>query len=494
MQQGRWRAAAMVAASLTVAGAATARADQVVPDDQIVQGNGCFGIDCVNGESFGFDTVRLRSNNLRMHFDDTSASAGFPANDWRFVFNDTGSGGASYFALEDATAATRPFRVDAGAPSNAVRVDAAGNLGLGADAPELRLHLRKGDTPGIRLEQDNSNTFTPQTWDVAGNEANFFVRDHTAGNKLPFRIRPGAPTSSLDINGSGRIGLGTASPAQKLHVTGADGATRALVEETSATVAPRILADLSNTGPAQLRLTNTDTGGTDWLVSGGASYTVAPEGSAVTPLTLATGGDVRSGGALEQSTTDTENATDADNAAILTALRGLPLQTREYTTDGADTRHLFPTGADFNAAFGLGTAGRVSPTDMAGVALAAIKRLDTRMSALEAIGGGPQGPIGPQGPAGADGVAGATGPTGPQGLPGADGAAGSAGSAGAAGGQGAAGSAGTPGAQGPAGPAGTAPDLTALKKASRKQAQQIKQLRKANRRLAKQLKLLLRKR
>ena len=70
-----------------------------------MQGSTCIGFDCVANENFGFDTLRLKENNLRMHFEDTSASAGFASNDWRFVFNADGTGGASYFALEDSTAA-----------------------------------------------------------------------------------------------------------------------------------------------------------------------------------------------------------------------------------------------------------------------------------------------------------------------------------------------------------------------------------------------------
>src|SRR5439155_3561427 len=58
--------------------------------------------------------------------------------------------------------------------------------------------------------------FTAQTWDIAGNEANFFVRDVTGGSRLPFRIRPGAPTSSIDINASGNVGVGTSSPELRL--------------------------------------------------------------------------------------------------------------------------------------------------------------------------------------------------------------------------------------------------------------------------------------
>jgi hypothetical protein len=38
------------------------------------------------------------------------------------------------------------------------------------------------------------------------------VRDVTNASHMPFRIRPGAPTSSIDIAASGNVGFGTASP------------------------------------------------------------------------------------------------------------------------------------------------------------------------------------------------------------------------------------------------------------------------------------------
>lgn len=63
----------------------------------------------------------------------------------------------------------------------------------------LPLKIKRTDTPGLRLEQTNGGGFTAQTWDVAGNEANFFVRDLTGGSRLPLRIRPGAQTSLLDL-------------------------------------------------------------------------------------------------------------------------------------------------------------------------------------------------------------------------------------------------------------------------------------------------------
>lgn len=194
--------------------------DVVTPDDIIVQGSACIGLDCVNNESFGFDTIRLKENNTRIKFDDTSTGAGFPANDWQLTANDSAAGGASKFSIEDITGARVPFTITAGAATNSLFVDSTGRVGLRTSTPVLDLHINTSNTPAHRLEQNSSGGFVAQTWDIAGNEANFFVRDVTGGSKLPFRIRPGAPTSSIDINASGNVGIGTASPADKLEVTG----------------------------------------------------------------------------------------------------------------------------------------------------------------------------------------------------------------------------------------------------------------------------------
>ena len=214
-----------------------AKPDDVIPDDLIVQGSACVGLDCVNGEVFGFDTIRLKENNTRLQFEDTSA-AGFPLNNWQIRANSSAAGGASFLGFVDQGAAgnsetgTIVFEVDAGAPANSLKVASNGKVGLRTATPVLDLHIITSDTPAHRLEQNNSGGFTAQTWDIAGNEANFFVRDVTSGSRLPFRIRPGAPTSSLDINAAGSVGIGTASP-NKSGVTRAitvNGTTDAIYE------------------------------------------------------------------------------------------------------------------------------------------------------------------------------------------------------------------------------------------------------------------------
>jgi hypothetical protein len=216
-----------------------AMADFVIADDLIVQGSACVGLDCVDGESFGFDTIRLKENNTRIKFDDTSTSPGFPNNDWQLTANDSASGGLNKFSIENITAATVPFTVVGAAPTNSLFVDSTGRVGLRTSTPGLDLSIRTGNTPAHRLEQDNSGGFTAQTWDIGGNEANFFVRDITGGSRLPFRIRPGAPTSSIDISAAGNVGVGTASPgfnvAFATHIlTVHGGTTRGMLELVNA--------------------------------------------------------------------------------------------------------------------------------------------------------------------------------------------------------------------------------------------------------------------
>lgn len=220
-----WATAAALVATTALFPVGTARADEVIPDDLIVQGSICAGLDCVNNETFGFATLRLKENNTRIDFVDTSASAGFTTNDWRIQANDSASGGSNaltFRSMGDASngseGGTPLLTLTNGAPANSIFVDSSGRVGLKTATPVLDLHLNTSNTPAIRLEQNNSGGFAAQTWDVAGNEANFFVRDVTGGSRLPLRIRPGAPTSSLDIAANGNVGIGSASPVDALHI------------------------------------------------------------------------------------------------------------------------------------------------------------------------------------------------------------------------------------------------------------------------------------
>lgn len=253
--------------------------DQVFIDDVIVDGSICIGQDCVNGENFGFDTQRLKENNLRIHFDDTSSSASFPSNDWRIAINDSSNGGANYFAIQDATGGTTPMTIKAGAGNNALYVSSSGgNVGMGTASPVVELHVTDGDSPTMRLEQNGSSGWTPQTWDIAGNETNFFVRDVTNGSKLPFKIRPRAPDNSLYVDAEGDIGLGTANPGNNaLQVESGDVYVKN--GNLGINAAPSALAALQVVGDVNVTGTTLYTGDHTQFMTTGASFLSAAFGT-----------------------------------------------------------------------------------------------------------------------------------------------------------------------------------------------------------------------
>jgi hypothetical protein len=220
--------------------------DQVILDDLIVAGSACIGQDCANGESFGFDTIRLKENNLRIKAQDTSTSASFPTNDWQITFNDSANGGQNKFSIDDVDGGRTPFTIEASAPSHSLYVDNSGRLGLGTNNPVVDIHVKSGNTPTNRFEQDGTSGFGAQIWDVAGNEANFFIRDASNGSTLPFRLFPGAPSNAITIEAStGDVGLGTTSPDARLDIEDAD---------------PRIRFTKTGDSPFQFEIGNATTG------------------------------------------------------------------------------------------------------------------------------------------------------------------------------------------------------------------------------------------
>jgi len=413
----------------------TASADIVHLDDVIIDGSLCAGFDCVNGESFGFDTLRLKENNLRVHFQDTSAAASFPGNDWRIIINDSGNGGGSYFGIEDSTAGRISFRVEAGAPTNALYVEGDGDIGVGTSNPAVRMHIVKGDSPTVRLEQDGSAGFTPQTWDIAGNETNFFVRDVTNGSKLPFRIRPNAPGNSIYVDADGDVGMGTATPAANLHIR-RGGASFATLRLDAPSAAPNTTADITftdggaegsvriNIGDADaqefeinhngnMTITSSESFNSLRIVANGASpntavdltYTDAGASGSFRiniddgdnqELELDNAGNMTIDGTLTQNSDKTRKMAivPVDSDAILLKVAALPVSSWTYKDD-ADTgiRHIGPMAQDFFALFGTGRDEKgISSIDTGGVALAAIQALSaenadlrSRLDRLEAL-------------------------------------------------------------------------------------------------------------
>lgn len=370
--------------------------DQQILDDLIVDGSLCVGMDCVNGESFGFDTIRLKENNLRIRFFDTSNSASFPSRDWEITVNDTVNGGANKFSITDIDGGRVPFTIEANAPTNSLYVDDGGRVGLGTSTPVVEMHIVNGDSPTVRLEQNGSNGWTPQTWDLAGNETNFFVRDVTNGSKLPFRIRPGAPSNALYIendgdigigtttihtdaamqiqsgnlillDGEARLGIGTDAPTKRLHIKSATGSAGFVLEKGETSEQWKFVTrgndfQVSKVGTGSVQLEVTDAGAM----------------SVTSNLVMDSSGNVTIAGTLSQNSdvNSKENIQLVNTAEVLDKVMALPISIWNYKFDDDSVKHLGPMAQDFFKQFSLGARDdKIATLDTSGVALASIKEL-----------------------------------------------------------------------------------------------------------------------
>jgi LysM repeat protein len=370
--------------------------DVVTADDEIIQGSLCVGLDCVVNESFGFDTIRLKENNDRIKFEDTSTGT-CPSNDWQLTANDACPGG-NKFSIEDITGSKVPFTITAGAATNSFFIDSTGRLGLRTATPVLDVHISTSNTPAMRMEQTNAGGFTAQTWDVAGNEANFFVRDVTGGSRLPFRIRPGAPTSSIDIAASGNVGIGTASPGFAVDIANASQA--GFRSSKTGTLAGT--ADFYNDGNAHLAaestaghglfISGTDIGfrhtaaGTTVvdIVGGNLGIGTTSPGS---QLVIANGGTTSSINAGATQFTVASSRTFKDNIEpvavpdILQKIEAVPVVTYDFKNDGPKNR-LGLIAEEFHTVLGRGDDKHIDGQDVQMALWMAVQKLSAENKAL----------------------------------------------------------------------------------------------------------------
>lgn len=355
--------------------------DQIVPDDLIVDGKGCIGLGCANNEAFFAEALRLKQSVVRLRFEDTSVAAGLPARDWQLTVNDSASGGADRFSIDDLTAGTTPFTVRGGAPSNSLYVDGVGNVGLGTATPAQVLHVASGNTPTLRLEQTSG---TVRTWDVGASNTSFSVKDVTNASAVPFRVGAGAATGSLEIASTGFVGIGTTAPATRLHFRSTDpttssfAASKFLVQNASSTTAPRELFEVQNNGDAAYIFKNTAEPERWYFGTFAHNFIIDNQATAGVEFFFGPTGNLTLAGTLTQNS-DRAVKEDLENIApreMLAKVSNLPIFSWNYIQDPAGARHLGPMAQDFRAAFGLGEDERhIAPGDLAGVSLAAVQGL-----------------------------------------------------------------------------------------------------------------------
>jgi hypothetical protein len=166
------------------------------------------------------NAMTVADTSIRIRFWDTSNSSSFPSTDWRMVFNDHADGGDDYFAIDDISAGTTPFKVMAGAPNQSLFIDENGLTGLGTDSPTEQLEVIGTVEASGYIGDASQLTGLPAGTVLIENTGSTTLNADTDANSSGDILFQTANTNKLVIASSGNIGIGNDTPSTLLDVNG----------------------------------------------------------------------------------------------------------------------------------------------------------------------------------------------------------------------------------------------------------------------------------
>ncbi|NNM13628.1 MAG: GlyGly-CTERM sorting domain-containing protein [Gammaproteobacteria bacterium] len=209
----------------------------IVPDDQIVIGGECIGQDCVNGEDFSDSVLKLKENNLRIRFHDTSIGDKLGEN-WHIEANSSRNGGFSYLDLLVQSAARDTVRLVRSQDGPVPNYDCTTSLNGPINDPPSNGTLTIGN-PFIDVQPIISSCVNSPSGFICDHSCDMFI-DYDQHSVLTFGTATATPAASFpggvaigydSALEDGVISVGTSSLARRIaHIADGINATDALIK------------------------------------------------------------------------------------------------------------------------------------------------------------------------------------------------------------------------------------------------------------------------
>ena len=274
------------------------------------------------------------------------------------------------------------FRIENGANQDQLVLDANGNVGIKTQSAQTDLEIE--DTlPEIRLDDTSAGGLQ---MDIGMNQT--FMHIEGNGSQDIVHIDANAPSNSLYIQPSGDIGIGTSNPDFAMHVRRSNGTAQVKITEDQFTTAVKTLFSLvCTTCTPGFRFAN-NAQGQVWFfrMLQNGNFSVDDPGTVIKEAEFKSGGDMLIGGTLTQGSSREikHNIVPVDSMDILEKVEQLEIARWTYNHNDDDVVHMGPMAEDFYQAFELGDTDKgISSVDTAGVALAAIKALNSKLDNTE---------------------------------------------------------------------------------------------------------------
>jgi len=277
-----------------------------------------------------------------------------------------------------ASVAMGRFNIGGGNPTSWVTSDPIFEIGIGNATNDTKnaLTVLKNGKVGL-------GTATPEEMlHVEGTiEVDQRIQANDAGG---LELATDDGTVRLQIEDSGEVGIGTVTPNAKLHVLGearfesAGGGSKIIIDGSTGLAQVEFQDDGVYGAGIGYSLDNSRIflyhgGGNVFIKNGNLGVGIEP-----THKIHVTGGAYCDGGAWVNGSSRTlkENFLRVDNRDVLARLSALPVTEWNYISEGQYIRHMGPMAEDFHAAFGLGHDNvSISTVDLAGVTVAAVQAL-----------------------------------------------------------------------------------------------------------------------